>query len=317
MSTTSALKNVAAPIADLKPRSLILSGAGVVPLGFVAQGDGTVVVKWSSPLDPDNPNETLAVKNGAQYPGQIETIVTSDVDLLFYFGEPNAGGVHVGGGTGGSTSLPEGAATELTSQAINDGTSSLASTVIELGNPLGDDPALRVKVAYMPTVVTMPAPGFTASATPDTGAEGSVVRVVDLPAAVLVGDSGSALPVTVYGAVTVTGLVNQDPEKPGFTRENARPTIPITFGEIVTDTPVELSTLDVDATASSPVGWKLRNAGLQTFFICESGDPVTEGLPVERDGEFVIPSSTLTGWFVACALGMSTDIRVAGVQEAP
>lgn len=98
MSTPSALRIVSAPISNLKPRDLILSNAGVVPLGFVAQGDGTVVVKWSSPLDPNNPNESLSVVNGAQYTCQIDTIISSDVALLLFFGDNAAGAVHLGGG---------------------------------------------------------------------------------------------------------------------------------------------------------------------------------------------------------------------------
>lgn len=115
MSPPSALKLVSAPISNLKPRSLIVSGAGVIPLGFVAQGNGTVVVKWASPLDPSNPNESLPVINGAQYPGHIDTIVSSDVDLLFYFGDENAGAVHLGGGvsTGGATLAEQEAQTLL------------------------------------------------------------------------------------------------------------------------------------------------------------------------------------------------------------
>jgi hypothetical protein len=101
MSPPAALKLVSAPIADLKPKSLILSGSGIIPLGFVAEGDGTVVVKWASPLDPDNPNETLAVKNGRQYTCQIDKIISSDVDLLFFFGDSSAASVHLGGGSSG------------------------------------------------------------------------------------------------------------------------------------------------------------------------------------------------------------------------
>jgi hypothetical protein len=138
MSTPSALKNVAAPIADLKPRSLILSGSGVVPLGFVAQGDGTVVVKWASPLDPNNPNESLSVVNGAQYPGQIASIVSSDVDLLFYFGLPGETFTNVGGGFalgGASLSEQEAQTTLLTALAaatdvpLSDVVTELASIV--------------------------------------------------------------------------------------------------------------------------------------------------------------------------------------------
>lgn len=100
-------------------------------------------------------------------------------------------------------------------------------------------------------------------------------------------------------------------------RQFAIATTPITFGFTATDAPVELSAADAQATASSPYGWKLRNNGSQPVYLSQSGDPVAEGYPIAKDEEFVIPSASLAGWFVACDVGQVADVRAIAVQEAP
>lgn len=110
-----AIREIAAPIVDLSPDTLVESGGGVVCLGFVAQADGTAAVRWAEVLDPDNPAETIAIKAGQGYPGRIQEIVSCDVALHLYFGSegvgpyPSGGGAGSSGGGGGGGALAPGA----------------------------------------------------------------------------------------------------------------------------------------------------------------------------------------------------------------
>lgn len=99
-------------------------------------------------------------------------------------------------------------ASESTLAAIKADTATLAGTVL-VGAPTAEFPASAVVIKSAPVLSVEIVAGQTATATPATDAERIVVGVVDLPPAIPVGESGTALPVTVLGTATIAGEVSQ------------------------------------------------------------------------------------------------------------
>lgn len=112
-------------------------------------------------------------------------------------------------------------ATETTVAMTADATELLATTVVEgPGAPTGSDPRVAVSIAESGvTLVTMPAPGFQASASPADDAPGAVVRVagtVGLGAALVPAGEETGLLVGAAQNGPWSVAVTNGPDKPLF-----------------------------------------------------------------------------------------------------
>jgi hypothetical protein len=166
--------------------------------------------------------------------------------------------------TTGEVSGPEGEAlaTEAEQQEQTAALEKVAGTV-RTGTPIAGDEVVGVALRAGAEVIATIAPGQTATAQPEAGAEGVKTYTIGLAPAIPVGEEGTANPVTVLGVASIAGAVDQGRANPDerwsvtdTTTEAAVAAVEVELQDKALDTSVDeveskLDTLEADkATAT-------------------------------------------------------------------